>query len=327
MIKPHFFTAILISITFSNFAYADPPSNIQANDLVALFEKLSGKHPGIRKAHATGVCASGRFEPNPQSTLFSASPLLSQGSLPVIARFSVGGGIPQADERNPGTRGMGVQIMLPDGARHMFTGNNFPVFAGKDPETFFGFLSTLLPDENGQRDPQKTLDYIRANPSVQANAAWNKQAKTAYSYANTEFFGLHTFFYNNAGKAIKFRWQITPDLGVKTIDPQQAQQLPASFLSDRLAKQLADNEVSYTLRAVLGHEEDVINDPSVQWPEDRENVSLGRIVLQKSGDDSCTAINFDPNVLSQGFSASDDPVLRMRSAAYAISFGKRLSGQ
>ncbi|MCS4306412.1 catalase [Rheinheimera pacifica] len=46
-----------------------------------------------------------------------------------------------------------------------------------------------------------------------------------------------------------------------------------------------------------------------------------------SVDTGCSNINFDPNVLSRGFSASDDSVLRMRSPAYAISFGKRLSGQ
>jgi catalase len=46
-----------------------------------------------------------------------------------------------------------------------------------------------------------------------------------------------------------------------------------------------------------------------------------------SGGDACTIINFDPNVMSAGFLPSDDPVLKMRSPAYAISFGKRLSNQ
>lgn len=327
MRKPFLFATILLSTTLSTYIHAATPSSIQANDLVELFERLSGKYPGERKAHASGVCATARFEPSEQQGPFVGASLLSQGALPATVRFSLGGGNPDADERNPGTRGMGVQISLTDGSRHIFTGNNFPVFAGKDPETFYGFLSTLLPDENGNRDPQKTLDYIKANPSVQANAAWNKQAQTAYSYGNTEFFGLHTFFYKNNEKDVMFRWQIVPELGVKTITTEEAQQLPASFLSDRLATQLADNQVSFKLVAVLGKEGDSVNDPSVQWPEERERVTLGRIVLEKSGDDSCTAINFDPNVLSDGFKPSDDPVLRMRSAAYAISFGKRLTGQ
>ena len=145
---------------------ANETQPVQATALINLFEKLGGQHPGERKAHAAGVCASGYFEPNESTALFSDAALLSNGRLPVNMRFSLGGGNPNADERAPGTRGMGLQVNLPDGTRHIFTGNNFPVFAGKDPDTFFGFLSTLLPDENGQRDPQKTMAFVMANPSV-----------------------------------------------------------------------------------------------------------------------------------------------------------------
>ena len=57
------------------------------------------------------------------------------------------------------------------------------------------------------------------------------------------------------------------------------------------------------------------------------NVVKNASVLEDSGGKDCTVINFDPTVLSAGFSASADPFLRMRSTAYAISFGKRMSGQ
>ncbi|MBS0554534.1 MAG: catalase, partial [Proteobacteria bacterium] len=42
---------------------------------------------------------------------------------------------------------------------------------------------------------------------------------------------------------------------------------------------------------------------------------------------ACEPINFDPMVMAEGIEASDDPVLRFRSPAYAVSFGKRLGGQ
>jgi catalase len=38
-------------------------------------------------------------------------------------------------------------------------------------------------------------------------------------------------------------------------------------------------------------------------------------------------VNFDPLVMSDGVQPTNDPVLLFRSPAYAISFGKRLSGQ
>ncbi|MDT0628740.1 catalase family peroxidase [Alteromonas sp. W364] len=300
---------------------------VQATDLVEIFEKLGGKHPGFRKAHAKGMCATGTFTPVANDE-FAGAALLNSGQLPVTMRFSLGGANPASDERAPGTRGLGVQIKLPDGRLHYFTGNNFPVFAGKDPETFFGFLSTLLPDENGKSNPAKTMEFVKNNPSVQANVMWNKTAKTPASYANTQFFGLHTFYYDNADKVrTKYRWEIVPTLGVKTLEKDEAEKMPEAFLADTFAKQLADGEVSFSIVANIGEAEDTDVDPSQQWPADRHQVTLGKLTVSSAGSDVCKNINFDPNILSAGFKSSDDPILRMRSPAYAVSFGKRLSNQ
>ncbi|MFT4810961.1 MAG: catalase [Arenicella sp.] len=300
---------------------------VQAIDLVEMFEKLGGKHPGYRKAHAKGLCASGTFIPTPNK-YFTGAALLSNGELPVSMRFSVGGANPNSDEKAPGTRGMGMQIKLPNGSLHTFTGNNFPVFAGKDPETFLGFLSTLLPDENGKTDPAKTMAFVQQNPSVQANVIWNQTAKTPASYANTAFFGIHTFYFDQSnGQKTKFRWDIQPSLGVKILEKEEVAKMPTEFLDDTFGQQLKEKTVSFTLMASLGEAQDSDIDPSQQWPSERPQVSLGTVTVKTSGGDACKNTNFDPNIMSAGFSPSADPVLRMRSPAYAISFGKRLSNQ
>ena len=300
---------------------------VQAIDLVEMFEKLGGKHPGFRKAHAKGLCASGVFVPSPNEH-FEGAALLSNGELPVSMRFSLGGANPSSDEKAPGTRGMGMHIKLPNGSLHTFTGNNFPVFAGRDPETFLGFLSTLLPDENGKTDPAKTMAFVQQNPSVQANVMWNQTAKTAASFANTAFFGIHTFYFEQPnGQKTKFRWDIQPSLGVKTLDKKQAAEMPTEFLADTLAQQLKQDTVSFTIMASLGEAQDSDIDPSQQWPSERPQVPLGTVTVKTSGGESCKNTNFDPNMMSVGFTPSADPVLRMRSPAYAISFGKRLSNQ
>ncbi|MDG1750803.1 MAG: catalase family peroxidase [Thalassotalea sp.] len=321
-------TALLVIAGTNGFPNAVANDNVvKANDFVELFEKLGGKHPGFRKAHARGLCASGTFVPT-SNEYFNKAALLSNGVLPVSIRFSLGGANPNSDEKTPGARGIGMQIKLPNGALHTFTGNNFPVFAGKDPQTFYGFLSTLVPDENGKRDPARTMAYIQNNPSVQANAMWNKTAKTALSYANTEFFGIHTFYFEQPnGNKTKFRWHIEPSLGVKTLEKSEAAKMPTRFLADTLAQQLNDNTVSFKIMASLGEPEDSDINPSQQWPSERPQVSLGTVTVKSSGGDECKNTNFDPNILSSGFTPSADPVLRMRSATYAISFGKRLSGQ
>jgi catalase len=317
---------LMAGATASSSAVASD-KEVLATDLVDIFERLGGKQPGFRKAHAKGMCAIGMFVPSPNEH-FKGAALLANGDLPVAMRFSLGGANPNSDERAPGTRGIGMQIKLPSGSFHTFTGNNFPVFAGKDPETFFGFLSTLLPDENGKTDPAKTMAFIQANPSVQANAMWNQQAKTPASFANTGFFGLHTFYFNQAnGEKTKFRWDIQPSLGVKTLDKDEAAEMPDEFLVDTFTKQLKEGAVSFTIMASLGEEQDSDIDPSQQWPDERPQVELGTVMITANGGDECKNTNFDPNMMSAGFTPSADPILRMRSPAYAISFGKRLSNQ
>jgi catalase len=163
---------------------------------------------------------------------------------------------------------------------------------------------------------------------VQANAMWNQTAKTPASYANTAFFGIHTFYFDqSSAQKTKFRWDIQPNLGVKTLEKDEAAKMPTEFLAATLGQQLQDETVSFTIMASLGEAEDSDVDPSQQWPSERPQVALGTVTVKTSGGDTCKNTNFDPNMMSAGFTPSADPVLRMRSPAYAISFGKRLSNQ
>lgn len=309
-----------------SLAHAAQPAEVSANDFVNLFEQLSGKQPGYRKAHARGVCATGTFAPEAAAG-FESAQLLTSGTLDASVRFSVGGGRPDADERQPGVRGMGLQLSDGAGLNHVFTGNNFPVFAGKDPATFFGLLKANLPGPDGKPNPEAIQQYIAEHPSVQANVAWRQSIKTTASYGNTHFYGLHTFYYGDGDQATKFRWELVPEAGEAFLDAEEAASKANGFLEARLKQQISTDGVSYRLEAVLGQPQDSINDPSVQWPAERERVVLGRLTLTSAGGQLCDSVNYDPNRISRGFRASDDPVLRMRSVAYAISFGKRLSNQ
>ncbi|MFC4700205.1 catalase family peroxidase [Glaciecola siphonariae] len=304
------------------------PESVSANDFIELFAKLGGQHPGMRKAHARGVCAQGVFKPAKDALQYSNASFLTQQSLPAQVRFSLGGPNPVADERTPGTRGIGIQLSLPGGDKYNITGNNSPVFTGKNPETFFGFLQTLLPDENGQANPAKTGAYIAANPSVQPALAYARSNPAPASFSRSDYFGIHTFFFENEqGEQTKFRWHLSPDAGVLGLSEEESKTLPPTFLEERLTSELAEGTVSFTLSAAIGNEQDSVIDPSQQWPEERPVITLGTLEINQAGGDACTAINFDPNVVPSGIKTSDDPVLKMRSPAYGISFGKRLSQQ
>jgi len=71
-------------------------------------------------------------------------------------------------------------------------------------------------------------------------------------------------------------------------------------------------------------------DPTAQaasaWPAERQQIDVGTITIDtiESEDTSATRdINFDPLVLPDGISPSDDPLLSARSAAYSQSFTRR----
>jgi catalase len=328
--KKSYLSLLVIGALFSasQAVAQQAPESVSANDFVELFGKLGGEFKGQRKAHARGVCATGTFAPSTEATAYSNSPLFNEELVPAQVRFSLGGTDPRADERTPGTRGAGIKLTLADGSIYHITGNNTPVFTGKDPETFFGFLSTLLPDENGVSDPSRTGAYIAANPSVQPALAYAQTNPAPASFARSDYFGIHTFFFeNDAGEQTKFRWHLTPDLGKKGLSAEEAAALPEAFLEDRLKEELASTKVSFTLTATIGNEEDTVIDPSQQWPADRPTITMGKLTIEQAGGDACTITNFDPNVVPKGIKTSDDPVLKIRTPAYGISFGKRLSNQ
>jgi catalase len=81
---------------------------------------------------------------------------------------------------------------------------------------------------------------------------------------------------------------------------------------------------------ILGQPGDSETDASIAWPEDRQKVKVGTLSLTNAmlqAGAACDSINFDPLVVAEGIVPTDDPILKARSAVYAISFGKRMSGQ
>ncbi len=131
---------------------------------------------------------------------------------------------------------------------------------------------------------------------------------------------------NKTGQQQAVRWQLQPVDGVKGLSAAEIAAKPTEFLQQRLAERLKQGPVQFKLELVLAEAGDNLLDPSVQWPASRKTLQAGTVTLRSQGDNACDNINFDPNVLSAGISPSADPILAMRSAAYAISFGKRLTG-
>src|SRR5499425_738842 len=79
------------------------------------FEEVYGVHPGFRRNNAKGVGVSGFFESNGNGVRLSKAAVFRSGRVPVLGRFSLGGGNPFAPDTVSTPRGLGLQFSLPDG--------------------------------------------------------------------------------------------------------------------------------------------------------------------------------------------------------------------
>src|SRR4051812_37967187 len=69
-------------------------TDVTAPQMIDAFEGTFGAHAGQRRNHIKGTCAAGEFVGTSDAAALSRSVLFSGKSIPVVARFSLGGGNP-----------------------------------------------------------------------------------------------------------------------------------------------------------------------------------------------------------------------------------------
>src|SRR5262245_29042450 len=109
------------------------------------FEEVNGVHPGFRRNHAKGVGVSGFFESNGNGVRLSKAAVFRPGRVPVVGRFSLGGGQPYAPDTVSVVRGLGIQFSLPDGELWRTAMLHQQVFPFRTPEAFYEQLLAFRP--------------------------------------------------------------------------------------------------------------------------------------------------------------------------------------
>ncbi len=291
-------------------------------------EATGPAHPGFRRAHSKGICVSGWFEPSAQARTLSSARVFSQRRVPVMGRLSIGGGDPYGADNTARVRSLAVQMVSDDGQEWRMAMNSFPFFAVPSAEAFYEQTRASIPDPaTGKPDPQKMAAVLAKYPSAQAFQQWAKTAPWTSSWADTTFNSVNSFWFANAQgqkRAVRWRWQ--PQAPVVEMDAETRKQASVDFLSQELQQRLANGPVRWNLVVTTAEPGDAIDDPSVPWPESRDQVvagvlSLDRMQSQEQG--ACGQINFDPLILPSGVRGSDDPILAARSAVYSQSFNRR----
>lgn len=305
---------------------------VAPDQVVSAIEDVFGVTPGERRNHTKGTCAAGEFVGvRKAAAVYSRSALFSGRPVPVVARFSLAGGNPKAPDVAKSPRGMALEFSLPKGASQHMTMLNTPVFGAALPRTFLDLMVALKPEPaTGKPDPEKIKAFKATHPDSLAQADFLANNNPPVSYANSAYFGIHTFkFVNGANKTTLVRWRFVPQDGEKRLLDAELKSMPPNFLEQALIERTKQGPLRWDMVIALGEPGDPVDDPTLAWPANRKEVKVGTLTIssalpQKGAE--CEKINFDPMVMSDGIAPTNDPILLFRSPAYATSFAKRMGG-
>ncbi|MGH1552873.1 hypothetical protein ACRAWF_15165 [Streptomyces sp. L7] len=100
---------------------------------------------------------------------------------------------------------------------------------------------------------------------------------------------------------------------------------PDEYLTEELHQRLGQGPVAFTLQVQPAEEDDPTHDPALARPEQRKEITAGRLEIAGPVDDQDHRgrAAFDPTRVTAGIELSDDPVLTFRAGAYAESYRRR----
>jgi catalase len=289
----------------------DAPVEVQ---IVDVMNKLFGVHPGYRANHAKGVVAEGSFKASPDAATLSKAALFSGASIPVTIRFSDATGVPNLPDgsKDANPHGLAIKFHLPDGSETDMVLNSLKYFPVATGEEFRDLLLAIAASPPDAPKPTKIEQFVASHPAVPAATA---TVQTPASFAEEEYYGINAFL-------------LVDKAGHKLIHlaPADAAKQPPNFLVDELPNHLAKGPVSFHLKAQLAQPNDQTKDGSKPWADSNKVVELGVLTIDKAVADSLEAqkkLLFLPNALVDGIESSDDPLIDIRSSAYAVSFSRR----
>ncbi len=292
-------------------------------DLVGALNGVFGAHPGIRAAHTKGFCATGQFTPSPEAASLSKAPHFAK-PVPVTARFSLGGGNPQAPDNAKGNvRGLALRFDLGGGATTDLVMISAPVFFVQTPALFVEFLQTV-----GSKDKAKLDAFFAAHPESTRQGAWLNSHPVPASYAGVDYFGVHSFTFTNAkGETALVKYKAIPGAGELGLSDDEAKAKGENFYEDEMKERLGKGPVSFELVAIRGKDGDPTSDPTLRWDDEdnRATTPLGKVSIDAIAPSAtCDAFSFLPGNVVDGIAGpANDPVFQARSPAYILSFTKR----
>ena len=309
-----------VAAAFAAVAGWFSPGKMTPDRMIDAFQQANGVHLGFRRNHAKGVCVGGVFDSNGAGQVLSRAVVFRPGQVPVIGRFALASGKPDAPDWPMTVRSMALSFR-PAGGQEWRTGmNDIPVFPVRDAKGFYDQLQA-------GGDPARVTAFLAAHPETVRALALIKAQGFSSGFANAAYNSLDAFeFVDAKGLTVPVRWSMVPLDPYAPADPSAAGNPDQTWLFDALIARIRSSPVRWRLMITLGQPGDPTNDATVPWPKDRSQLDVGTLTIDRisaEGPGNCRDINFDPLVLPAGIAPSDDPLLTARSAAYSESFTRR----
>ena len=295
---------------------AGGPSPVEVVDAI---NAISGAHEGARAAHAKGTLIAATFTPTADAARLTRAAHLGGGPLKATVRFSNGGGDPNIPDYAREARGIAIKVYLDGGERADMVGLTLPCFFVKNVEDFFAFTKARA--EGMEAAGAFVGEHPEAIPAIQAALGTGPPA----SYASVAYNGIHTFVWTNAeGETRYVRWRLEPEGSSEELADDDAKARGRDYLQEEIVTR---EGAAFRLFVAIAEDGDPIEDPTAQWPQERERVEVARLELhgpdterEQSPDD---VLVFDPTRMVDGMEITADPILSFRPRAYAVSVNRR----
>jgi len=300
----------------------DAPVEVQ---IVDAMNKLFGVHPGFRANHAKGIVAEGSFKATPEAATLSKAALFSGSDVPVTVRFSDATGVPTIFDGAPGANphGLAIKFHVPGAGDTDMVLNSLHFFPVATGEEFRDLLLAIAASPPDAEKPTQLEQFVASHPTVPKAQA---TAQTPASFADEQYYGINAFvFIDKTGHRQTVRYIVEPEKVVH-LTKEEAAKEGRDFLVEGLSKRLADKPIVFRLKAQLANPSDQTKDGSQPWADTNKVVDLGTLSIDKvvaNSDEAQKALLFLPNQLIDGIETSDDPLIDVRSSAYAVSFSRR----
>jgi len=291
-----------------------------AGEIIATMRGVFGKHRA-RAAHAKGVVLEGRFAATEEACTLSEAAVFCEPSLPITVRFSDSTGLPDIPDTddNASPRGMAVRFQVGDNANLDAVTHSFNGFPAATSQEFLELMRALAASGPGAAKPTALETYLAGHPV--AVAFFGTQKPPPQSFATCAYFGVNAVTLIDASGARRHvRGRFVPQAGEHTLDAATRAKMGPNYLREEIAKRLAAGPVAFDWRAQVAEAGDVLDNPSVAWPESRKLVTLGTLSIERVCADQAKAdkILFGPGLLPPGIEPAD-PMLTFRDHAYLIS--------